>query len=280
MNEKELKHQEGVEHRPKHNPRKHIYILPNLFTLAALFAGFYAIVMAMNEEFTKAAIGIFCAMILDSLDGRVARLTKTESEFGAQFDSLSDMVSFAAAPALVVYIWALKDLGRWGWLVAFIYCACGALRLARFNTNIGIVDKRFFQGLPSPAAAAIVVSFVWSIVDYGTEVGSGISALAFMVTLFAGLSMVSSIPFYSFKAVNARKTMPFMKAAYIALAFALILAIFAHKTPQTLFIIFMGYGLSGYVIYIQHRMKGKKINITHAPKSPDQEKTPEKGQRE
>ena len=251
----------------KRNPRKHVYILPNLFTLAALFAGFYAIIMAVNGEFQKASIGIFCAMILDSLDGRVARLTKTESEFGAQFDSLSDMVSFAAAPALVVYIWALKDLGKLGWLVAFIYCACGALRLARFNTNIGVVDKRFFQGLPSPAAAAIVVSFIWSIVDYGVEMSSGVITFALIFTLFAGLSMVSSIPFYSFKVVNARKAMPFIKVAYIALAFAFILVIFAYKPPQTMFILFMGYGLSGYFIYIQHRMKGKKVSIVQPHKA-------------
>ena len=134
--------------------RKGIYILPNLFTLAALFGGFYAIVMAMNGRFEQAAIGVFCAMVLDSLDGRVARMTNTQSTFGEQMDSLSDMVSFGAAPALVMYEWALKDLGKLGWLAAFVYCASAALRLARFNTNIAVVDKRFFQGLPSPAAAA------------------------------------------------------------------------------------------------------------------------------
>jgi len=131
--------------------RKGIYILPNLFTLAALFGGFYAIVMAMNDRFEQAAVGIFCAMVLDSLDGRVARMTNTQSAFGEQMDSLSDMVSFGAAPALIIYEWALKGMGKWGWIAAFVYCSCAALRLARFNTNIGVVDKRFFQGLPSPA---------------------------------------------------------------------------------------------------------------------------------
>ena len=141
--------------------RKGIYVLPNLFTLAALFGGFYAIVMAMNGQFDLAATGIFAAMVLDSLDGRVARMTGTQSAFGEQMDSLSDMVSFGAAPALVAYEWALRPLGRWGWIAAFVYCACAALRLARFNVNTSVVDKRYFQGLPSPAAAALVAGFIW-----------------------------------------------------------------------------------------------------------------------
>src|ERR1044071_774758 len=139
--------EEGLEPPPRRR-RKGIYILPNLFTLAALFGGFYAVVMAMNGRFEQAAIGIFCAMVLDSLDGRVARMTNTQSAFGAEMDSLSDMVSFGAAPALIVYEWALKGLGKAGWGIAFFYCACAALRLARFNTNLAVVDKRYFQGLP------------------------------------------------------------------------------------------------------------------------------------
>src|SRR5213595_31207 len=145
--------------------RRGIYLLPNLFTTAALFAGFYAIVMAMNQRFDNAAVAIFVAMILDTLDGRVARLTHTQSAFGAEYDSLSDMVCFGAAPALVIYEWALKDLGRFGWIAAFVYCAGAALRLARFNTNIEVVDKRFFQGLPSPAAAAMVAGFILAMTD-------------------------------------------------------------------------------------------------------------------
>src|SRR3990167_1618770 len=156
--------EEGVVVRKR---RKGIYILPNLFTLAALFGGFYAIVMAMNGRFDMAAIGVFCAMVLDSLDGRVARMTNTQSAFGEQMDSLSDMVSFGAAPALIVYEWALKGLGKLGWIAAFVYCAGAALRLARFNTNIAVVDKRFFQGLPSPAAAALLIGFIWVMDDYG-----------------------------------------------------------------------------------------------------------------
>src|ERR1051325_3415544 len=150
--------------------RKGIYILPNLFTLAALFGGFYSIVMAMNARFDLAAIGVFAAMVLDSLDGRVARMTNTQSAFGEQMDSLSDMVSFGAAPALIAYEWSLKGLGRWGWIAAFVYCACAALRLARFNTNLKGVDPRFFQGLPSPAAAALVMGFIWVFDDLGLRV--------------------------------------------------------------------------------------------------------------
>ena len=149
--------------------RKGIYILPNLFTLAALFGGFYAVVMAMNGRFDLAAVGVFCAMVLDSLDGRVARMTNTQSAFGEQMDSLSDMVSFGAAPALIAYEWSLKGLGRWGWIAAFVYCACAALRLARFNVNTAVVDKRYFQGLPSPAAAALVAGFIWLMTEHGRQ---------------------------------------------------------------------------------------------------------------
>ena len=186
-----------VEPPPLRPRRKGIYILPNLFTIAALFGGFYAIVMAMNDRFESAAVGVFCAMVLDSLDGRVARLTHTQSAFGEQMDSLSDMVSFGAAPALIVYEWALKGLGKWGWIAAFVYCACAALRLARFNTNIGVVDKRFFQGLPSPAAAALVAGLIWVLDAYGYKDAARVDWLAwtaFGVTLYAGLTMVTMCP--------------------------------------------------------------------------------------
>jgi CDP-diacylglycerol--serine O-phosphatidyltransferase len=145
--------------------RRGIYLLPNLFTTAALFFGFYAVVQAMNGRLVDSAIAIFVAMVLDGLDGRVARLTHTQSEFGAEYDSLSDMVSFGVAPALVMYEWVMKDLGKAGWIAAFVYCAGAALRLARFNTNIDVVDKRYFQGLPSPMAAAFIAGFVWVIHD-------------------------------------------------------------------------------------------------------------------
>ena len=164
----ESRNNHGVTVRKR---RKGIYILPNLFTLAALFGGFYSVVMAMNGRFDMAAVGVFCAMVLDSLDGRVARMTNTQSAFGEQMDSLSDMVSFGAAPALIAYEWALQGLGKWGWTAAFVYCACAALRLARFNVNTGVVDKRYFQGLPSPAAAALVAGFIWLMTELGVRQG-------------------------------------------------------------------------------------------------------------
>lgn len=164
----ESRNNHGVSVRKR---RKGIYILPNLFTLAALFGGFYSVVMAMNGRFDMAAVGVFCAMVLDSLDGRVARMTNTQSAFGEQMDSLSDMVSFGAAPALIAYEWALQGLGNWGWTAAFVYCACAALRLARFNVNTGVVDKRYFQGLPSPAAAALVAGFIWLMTELGVRPG-------------------------------------------------------------------------------------------------------------
>src|SRR5438270_5406641 len=180
--------------------RRGIYLLPNLFTTAALFAGFYASVQAMNTRFDVAAVAIFAAMVLDALDGRVARMTRTQSAFGAEYDSLSDMVSFGAAPALVMYEWALKGMDKLGWLAAFVYVAGAALRLARFNTLLEVADKRWFTGLPSPSAAALVAGFVWIIDDLGYEPES-LRWLAWFVTLFAGLTMVSNLKFYSFKAI-------------------------------------------------------------------------------
>jgi CDP-diacylglycerol---serine O-phosphatidyltransferase len=241
--------------------RKGIYILPNLFTLAALFGGFYAIVMAMNGRFEQAAIGVFCAMVLDSLDGRVARMTNTQSAFGEQMDSLSDMVSFGAAPALIVYEWALKGLGKAGWIAAFVYCACAALRLARFNTNIGIVDRRFFQGLPSPAAAALVAGFIWIMDDAGFHEGirdiGWLVWLTFAVTLYAGLTMVTNVPFYSFKDVGFRRTVPFV----VIVAVALVIALINLHVPGMLFGMFVIYGLSGYGVYIYRRVKGKPVSV-------------------
>jgi len=248
----------GVEAaRPR---RRGIYILPNLFTLAALFGGFYAIVMAMNGRFELAAIGVFCAMVLDSLDGRVARMTHTTSAFGEQMDSLSDMVSFGAAPALIVYEWALKGLGKLGWIAAFVYCAGAALRLARFNTNIGVVDKRFFQGLPSPAAAALVTGFIWLMDDAGYRGVRQIDWLAwtaFALTLYAGLTMVTNVPFYSFKDVSFKRSVPFIVIVAIALFFALI----AYHPPTVLFVLFVIYGLSGYGVYAWRKLKGKPVSV-------------------
>ena len=240
--------------------RKGIYILPNLFTLAALFGGFYAIVMAMNGRFDRAAIGIFCAAVLDSLDGRVARMTNTQSAFGEQMDSLSDMVSFGAAPALIVYEWALKGLGKLGWIAAFVYCSGAALRLARFNTNIAVVDKRFFQGLPSPAAAALVIGFIWVLDDAGFTDVPQIEWLAwttFGLTLYAGLTMVTNVPFYSFKDVSFKKTVPFV----VIVAIALGIAVINLHPPGVLFALFAVYGLSGYAVYAYKKMKGRPVSV-------------------
>jgi len=241
---------------PPKKRRKGIYVLPNLFTLAALFGGFYAIVMAINGRFDMAAIGVFCAMILDSLDGRVARMTNTQSAFGEQMDSLSDMVSFGAAPALIGYVWALKDLGRWGWLAAFVYCACAALRLARFNVNTTVVDKRYFQGLPSPAAAALLAGLIWVATDLGVP-GSRLAWPMFVVALYAGLTMVTNVPFYSFKDVRVKRSVPFVVIVLIAIAIALI----NIDPPTVLFGIFVVYGLSGYVIYFWRKTKGIPTSV-------------------
>jgi CDP-diacylglycerol---serine O-phosphatidyltransferase len=223
--------------------RRGIYILPNLFTTAALFAGFYAIVQAMNERFEVAAVAIFLAMVLDGLDGRVARLTHTQSAFGAEYDSLSDMVSFGVAPALVAYEWALKGLGKLGWIAAFIYCAGAALRLARFNTNIDVVDKRYFQGLPSPAAAALVAGLVWVMIDNDWS-GDEARWYACALTIFAGVTMVSNVRYWSGKDINLRKSVPFMMIVAFAVGFALI----SSYPPGVLFALFLAYAVSGYVL--------------------------------
>jgi CDP-diacylglycerol--serine O-phosphatidyltransferase len=244
-------------------PRRGIYLLPNAFTTAALFAGFYAIVMAMNQRFDQACWAIFIAMILDGLDGRVARLTNTQSEFGAQYDSLSDMVSFGAAPALVIYEWSLRGLGKLGWLAAFIYCAGAACRLARFNTNIEVVDKRYFQGLPSPAAAALVVGFILMMSDPDVNISArSVDWLSWTIAVFAGLTMVSNVPFYSFKDVNFKKSVPFIVVFLIALGFALV----AINPAVAMWPIFLVYVLSGYAIFILRFAKGKPINIVSLDK--------------
>jgi CDP-diacylglycerol--serine O-phosphatidyltransferase len=250
--------------------RKGIYILPNLFTLAALFGGFYAIVMAMNGQFEQSAIGIFCAMVLDSLDGRVARMTNTQSAFGEQMDSLSDMVSFGAAPALIVYEWTLKGLGKLGWIAAFVYCSGAALRLARFNTNIGVVDKRFFQGLPSPAAAALVVGLIWVVTDSvpGGRNLPWMPWLAFGFTLYSGLTMVTNVPFYSFKDVSFKRTVPFI----VIVAIALGIAVITIHPAGVLFGIFVVYGISGYGVFAWKRFKGRPVSmISTSTDEPEEE---------
>ncbi len=247
--------------------RRGIYWLPNLFTITALFAGFYAIVQAMSGQFEHAAVAIFVAMVFDGLDGRVARLTRTQSAFGAELDSLSDMVSFGVAPALVIYVWALQDfaamksitvLGPWlsaklGWIAAFVYCACAALRLARFNTTLDVIDKRFFQGLPSPAAACLIAGLVWALNEYQIQ-GADVRWWAWAFTMFAGLSMVSNLRFYSGKDINLRKSVSFSVVVAIAMGMVFVIT-FSSTLPEMLFLLFTGYAVSGYVLWVVYAVK-------------------------
>jgi CDP-diacylglycerol--serine O-phosphatidyltransferase len=242
-----------------------IYLLPNAFTTAALFAAFYAIVQGMGDNFEAAAIGIFAAMVLDGMDGRVARLTGTQSPFGEQLDSLADMVSFGVAPALVMYEFVLHGLGRWGWLAAFTYCACAAFRLARFNTNLGVVDKRFFQGLPSPAAGALMAGFVWLAVDNKLPIKEAwMPWTAFALSIYAGLTMVSSAPFWSGKNL-ALKSVPF----WVMVALLIVIVVISADPPITLFGLFCLYGLSGYGLWIWRRAKGLPGSPVAKPAPPD-----------
>ncbi|MGB0467560.1 MAG: CDP-diacylglycerol--serine O-phosphatidyltransferase [Pontibacterium sp.] len=237
-----------VEHS---KPRSRgIYLLPNLFTTGALFAGFYAVTSGMAGQFENAAIAIFVAMVFDGLDGRVARMTNTSSAFGAEYDSLSDMVSFGVAPSLVAFNWVLADMGKLGWFAAFIYVAGAALRLARFNTQIGSVDKRYFIGLPSPAAAAAVAGLVWAAVEYGIDASQYSYLIAFYLAA-AGVLMVSNVLYYSFKDVDFRGKVPFI----ILTAIVLGLAIISINPPTFLWLLLLAYAVSGPLLWIWRRRK-------------------------
>ncbi|MCF7989222.1 MAG: CDP-diacylglycerol--serine O-phosphatidyltransferase [Thiohalocapsa sp.] len=235
----------GARPESKANRARGIYLLPNLFTTAALFAGFYGILAANAGRFEAAALGIFAAMILDGFDGRVARMTNTQSDFGAEYDSLSDMVAFGVAPALIAYEWALASLGKLGWLAAFIYTAGAALRLARFNTQIGIADKRYFQGLPSPSAAAIIAGAIWIGADNAIE-GSDVSLIIALLTAAGGLLMVSNFRYHSFKELDLHGRVPFMFIVVVMLGFALVVL----DPPIVLFLLFMAYAVSGPVFTV------------------------------
>ena len=237
--------------------RRGIYLLPNLLTTGALFSGFYSIVAAMNQHFGSAAIAIFVAMILDGMDGRIARLTNTQSAFGMQYDSLSDMVSFGLAPSLVVYQWALFGMGKLGWLAAFVYTACASLRLARFNTQATSIDKRYFQGLPSPGAAAVLAGLVWFGSSYGLIDGTTIGAMCFLVTVIIGLLMVSNIRYHSFKEFDLKNRIPFVTFLIIVPVFVLI----AIEPALILFLLAIIYAISGPIFTLillrRHRMTRK-----------------------
>lgn len=245
-------------------PRRGIYLLPNLFTTAALFAGFYAIVSAMGSRFEEAAIAVFIAMVLDGLDGRVARLTNTQSEFGAEYDSLSDMVSFGVAPALVMYEWALHSMGKLGWLAAFIYTAGAALRLARFNTQIDTADKRYFVGLASPASAAVVVGFVWIAGDFGLE-PRNLGWFAWAITVSCGLLMVSNARYYSFKTIDLKGKVPF----FFLLVAVLIIVLVTLDPPKILFLVFAGYALSGLVTTAWLLLRRRRQRLAGGEAAPD-----------
>jgi CDP-diacylglycerol---serine O-phosphatidyltransferase len=234
--------------------RRGIYLLPNIFTTLNLFAGFYAIVQGMNHDFEKAAIAIFIAMVLDSLDGRVARMTRTQSAFGAEYDSLTDMVSFGAAPALVMYEWALRDMGRIGWIAAFVYCVGAALRLARFNTQLSVADKRWFTGLPSPAAAALVAGMIWVFNDYQVK-GGDVKWYAAAITIYAGVTMVSNAKFYSGKDINLRRAVPFS----VVLAIVVALLAITIEPPIVLWGLMLTYGVSGYVGWFVQRWRREAV---------------------
>ena len=223
--------------------RNSIYLLPNSFTIAALFSAFFAITQAMHGRYETAAIAVFISMLLDGMDGRVARWTNSQSAFGEQLDSLADMVSFGVAPALLAYKWQLWEFGKIGYSVAFIYCACAALRLALFNTLIGRVDKRWFIGIPSPTAAALVTGLIW--VNHSYERLPYVEWICLFLTLFAGLSMVVQIPFWSFKEINVRRKVPFFAMILLVLG----LLIVALEPSLVLFLFFLGYSLSGYVMF-------------------------------
>lgn len=236
------------------NPPRGFYLLPNLFTTVGLFAGFYAIVTAIMSapNYENAAIAVFIAMIMDGLDGRVARMTNTQSAFGAEYDSLSDMVSFGLAPALIAFSWGLSSLGKPGWLVAFCYLVATALRLARFNTQIGSTDKKYFKGLPSPSAAGLVASLVWVAYEFGVP-GHQLWVLAAVVTLCAAVLMVSNIKYYSFKDIDLKNKVPFIT---ILAAVAIMIVIFIDPA-KILLTFFLGYVLSGPITAIHRYFKMK-----------------------
>jgi CDP-diacylglycerol--serine O-phosphatidyltransferase len=246
-----------MEEETEARKRPGIYLLPNLFTTAAFFSGFYAIVAATNDRFEQAAVAILIAMILDGIDGRVARMTNTQSEFGAQYDSLADLASFGLAPALVMYEWSLSSmrdvswqLGKLGWLAAFIYAVAAALRLARFNTRASSTDKRYFQGLPSPSAAAVLITMVWVCFDAGID-GADVAYLAWLLTVITGVLMISKVSYYSFKDIDFQNRVPF----FVILVVVLIFVFTAIDPPVVLFSGFFLYALSGPVIAVLRRFR-------------------------
>jgi CDP-diacylglycerol--serine O-phosphatidyltransferase len=249
-------HEEVVSEGGRNVRRRGIYLLPNLLTTGAMFAGFYAVIAGMSNDFEAACVAIIVAMFLDGLDGRVARLTNTQSAFGAEYDSLSDMLAFGVAPALICFSWALSQLGKLGWTAAFIYVACAALRLARFNVQASSSDKRFFVGLASPSAAGLVVFMVYSFTNYEVEVTPVVATFAALLTVLAGILMVINVRYYSFKDLDFRHRVPFPAI----LAIVLILVVVAQHPPTILFAMAIMYAVSGPLMAAYLRRK-KKIAL-------------------
>jgi CDP-diacylglycerol---serine O-phosphatidyltransferase len=252
-------HEEEVSENGRTVRRKGVYLLPNLITTGALFAGFYAVVAAMRGDFESAAVAIFFAMVFDGLDGRIARMTNTSSKFGAEYDSLADMVSFGVAPALVMFSWALGELGKFGWSAAFVYVACAALRLARFNTQIDTADKNYFTGLASPAAAAIIAATVWVCHDLGW-VGEAlpleVAVLVAVLTAVTGLLMIANFPYYSFKDVDFRGRVPFV----VMIVLILVISLVTLNPPSMFLLAFLAYAASGPVMQLQRWRREKQAN--------------------
>lgn len=247
-------HFEEVSQDGKRVRQKGIYLLPNLFTTAALFSGFYAIIAGMTGDFQAAAIAIVVAGVFDALDGRIARMTNTSSAFGVEYDSLSDMVSFGLAPALVMFNWALAPIGKLGWATAFVFSACAALRLARFNTQVGSVDKTYFVGLSSPPAAGLLAGMVW--VGHDVEVGTELTILAAIITLVAALLMVSNVKYFSFKTIDLKGRVPFVAILIVVALFTL----FAIQPDVVLFSMAVTYGMSGPLLWLWRRRRPTQKN--------------------
>jgi CDP-diacylglycerol--serine O-phosphatidyltransferase len=242
-------HEEVVSENGRTVRRQGIYLLPNLFTTGALFAGFYAVIAALRGDFESAPIAILAALVLDGLDGRVARMTNTQSKFGAEYDSLADMVSFGVAPALVMFSFALGELGKFGWSAAFIYVACAALRLARFNTQIDTADKNFFTGLASPSAACIVVSVVWVCNNsgwVGADLPAEIAVLMACLTAIIGFLMITNFPYYSFKGIDFHGRVPFVVMILVVFVFGLV----TLDPPLIIMLAFLGYAASGPIMAV------------------------------
>lgn len=247
-------HEEEIAENGQLVKHRGIYLLPNLFTTGALFCGFFAIIASINGRFEAAAISIFAAMLFDGLDGRIARLTNTQSKFGVEYDSLSDMVSFGVAPSLVVYNWGLFSLGKFGWAASFIFLACAALRLARFNTQAGTTDNRFFTGLASPPAAALLAGTVWFSYETGWQfehLPLSMAVIAGIITVISGLLMIVNIPYYSFKDIDLHGRVPFVMMILVVLLFGLIML----DPPRVLLVMALVYAFSGPVIAIVNKMR-------------------------